>query len=117
MGCKDLILLLLSYPLQVSFINICASLGISSFPIWTIDWSHDDRLVAGAGEDLFVDVLDPHTGSSVYKIPTRGPSNCLTFNPKKALLCFACDEVSHPSNASRKSIHVIDLSTEDAPAR
>lgn len=62
------------------------------WPVRTISFSHDGKLIASASEDLCVSVAHVETGASVAKIPVSSPTFSISWHPKRYLLAYACDD-------------------------
>lgn len=62
------------------------------WPVRTISFSHDGKLIASASEDLCVSVAHVETGASVSKIPVSSPTFSIAWHPKRYLLAYACDD-------------------------
>jgi len=62
------------------------------WPVRTISFSHDGKLIAMASEDLCVSVAHVDTGASVAKIPVSSPTFSIAWHPKRYLLAYACDD-------------------------
>lgn len=62
------------------------------WPVRTISFSHDGRLLASASEDLCIDIGDTETGEKVADIAVEAATFTVAWNPKQYLLAFACDD-------------------------
>jgi len=62
------------------------------WPIRTLSFSHDGKLVASASEDLVIDLAHVETGQKVAEVPTDSPTFTVAWHPKKYLLAFACED-------------------------
>ena len=71
------------------------------WPVRTISFSHDGKLIASASEDLLIDICHVDSGSRVAKIPTETPTFTVAFHPKKYLLAYACDDKEHSGYGER----------------
>jgi THO complex subunit 3 len=71
------------------------------WPVRTISFSHDGKLIASASEDLLIDICHVETGARVGKIPTESPTFTVAFHPKKYLLAYACDDKDQSSYGDR----------------
>ncbi|XP_059612051.1 THO complex subunit 3 [Phlebotomus argentipes] len=62
------------------------------WPVRTISFSHDGRLLASASEDLLIDIGDTETGEKVADISVDAATFTVAWHPKQYLLAFACDD-------------------------
>lgn len=62
------------------------------WPVRTISFSHDGRLLASASEDLNIDIGDTETGEKIADISVEAATFTVAWNPKQYLLAFACDD-------------------------
>jgi len=62
------------------------------WPVRTLSFSHDGKLIASASEDLVVDIAHVETGELVYQIPVKASTFSVAWHPKRYLLAFACDD-------------------------
>lgn len=62
------------------------------WPVRTISFSHDGRLLASASEDLVIDVGEVETGEKVVDIPVEAATFTVAWHPSQYLLAFACDD-------------------------
>jgi THO complex subunit 3 len=62
------------------------------WPVRTISFSHDGRLIASASEDAFIDVADVETGEQVHAIASRVAMNSIAWHPSQLLLAYAGDD-------------------------
>lgn len=62
------------------------------WPVRTISFSHDGRLLASASEDLLIDIGDTETGEKVADIAVDAATFTVAWHPKQYLLAYACDD-------------------------
>ena len=62
------------------------------WPVRTISFSHDGKLLSSASEDLCVSIAHVETGASIAKIPVSSPTFSISWHPKRHLLAYACDD-------------------------
>lgn len=62
------------------------------WPVRTISFSYDGRLLASASEDLVIDVAEVETGCKVVDIPVEAATFTVAWHPKMYLLAYACDD-------------------------
>lgn len=62
------------------------------WPVRTISFSHDGRLLASASEDLIIDIGDTDTGEKVADIAVDAATFTVAWHPKQYLLAYACDD-------------------------
>lgn len=76
-------------------VNELACLRVFSrldWPVRTISFSHDGRLLASASEDLVIDIGDTETGEKVADIALDAATFTVAWHPKQYLLAYACDD-------------------------
>lgn len=64
-------------------------------PIRTVSYSHDNKYIAAASEDLFIDIANAKTGKCMGQIKTKEAINSIAFNPKELVLAYAGDTLVH----------------------
>ncbi|KAH8416712.1 hypothetical protein KR222_010733 [Zaprionus bogoriensis] len=62
------------------------------WPVRTISFSHDEKLIASASEDLVIDIAYTETGERVTDIHVDASTFTVAWHPKQYLLAYACDE-------------------------
>jgi THO complex subunit 3 len=62
------------------------------WPVRTISFSHDGKLLASASEDLMIDIASVDTGEKISEVPVEFPTFTVAWHPKRYLLAFACDD-------------------------
>ncbi|XP_063707357.1 THO complex subunit 3 [Culicoides brevitarsis] len=62
------------------------------WPVRTISFSHDGKLLASASEDLIIDIGHTETGEKIADIPVDAATFTVAWHPKQYLLAFACDD-------------------------
>ena len=62
------------------------------WPVRTISFSHDGKLLASASEDTVIDVAHVETGEKVTGVPVTNPTFTIAWHPKRYLLAYACDD-------------------------
>lgn len=62
------------------------------WPVRTISFSHDGRLLASASEDLIIDIGETETGEKVADISVDAATFTVAWHPKQYLLAYACDD-------------------------
>jgi len=62
------------------------------WPVRTISFSHDGKLLASASEDLFIDIGHVASGDHVATVPVSSSTFTIAWHPKRYLLAYACDE-------------------------
>lgn len=65
------------------------------WPIRSISFSSDSELLAVAGEDDRIDVINIQSGETEYKIDTKSPTNSLSWHPHKRILAYCSDMRDH----------------------
>uniref|UniRef100_T1IIV0 Uncharacterized protein n=1 Tax=Strigamia maritima TaxID=126957 RepID=T1IIV0_STRMM len=62
------------------------------WPVRTISFSHDGKMLASASEDLLIDIAEVETGEKITEIPVESPTFTVAWHPKRNILAFACDD-------------------------
>ncbi|PIK44139.1 hypothetical protein BSL78_18991 [Apostichopus japonicus] len=62
------------------------------WPVRTISFSYDGKLLASASEDLMIDIAYVESGEKVAEVKCETPTFTVAWHPKKHLLAFACDD-------------------------
>lgn len=62
------------------------------WPVRTISFSHDGRMLASASEDLFIDISAVETGERIAEVACTAPTFTVAWHPSEYLLAFACDD-------------------------
>ncbi|XP_070539873.1 THO complex subunit 3-like [Ptychodera flava] len=62
------------------------------WPVRTLSFSHDGKMLASASEDLVIDIADVATGEKITEVQCESPTFTVAWHPKKNLLAFACDD-------------------------
>jgi len=62
------------------------------WPVRTLSFSSDGRMLASASEDHFIDVSCVETGEKIHEIPCDAPTFTVAWHPKYKLLAYACDD-------------------------
>lgn len=62
------------------------------WPVRTVSFSHDSKLLASASEDHFIDIACIETGERVCDIKLESATFSIAFHPKQYLLAYACDD-------------------------
>ncbi|XP_044538721.1 THO complex subunit 3-like [Gracilinanus agilis] len=62
------------------------------WPVRTLSFSHDGKMIASASEDHFIDIAEVETGNKVWDIQCQSPTFTVAWHPKFPLLAFACDD-------------------------
>ncbi|KAH0507779.1 THO complex subunit 3 [Microtus ochrogaster] len=91
-GCTNI----LSYPelKPVKSINAHPSTCIDiklDWPVRTLSFSHDGKLLASASEDLFNDIAEVETGEKLWEMQCESPTFTVVWHPKIPMLEFAFD--------------------------
>ncbi|CAG2189595.1 THOC3 [Mytilus edulis] len=62
------------------------------WPVRTLSFSHDGKMLASASEDLVIDISDVETGEKVTEVTCETPTFTVAWHPKRYLLAYACDD-------------------------
>lgn len=76
-------------------VNELACLHTSSrldWPIRSVSFSYDGKLLASASEDLFIDIGHVETGEHISNVSCTSSTFTIAWHPKRYLLAYACDE-------------------------
>ncbi|XP_077287861.1 THO complex 3 homolog tex [Arctopsyche grandis] len=76
-------------------VNELACLRVFSrldWPVRTLSFSFDGRLLASASEDLIIDIGDTETGQKIADIPVQAATFTVAWHPSLYLLAYACDD-------------------------
>ncbi|CAD5121595.1 DgyrCDS10092 [Dimorphilus gyrociliatus] len=63
-----------------------------SWPVRSLSFSHDGKLLASASEDHFIDIAEIPSGEKVTQIKCENSTFTLKWHPKEYLLAYACDD-------------------------
>lgn len=64
------------------------------WPVRSISFSHDAKLIASGSEDHIIDIGVVSSGEKVRQIPVEASVFTLAWHPRQYLLAYACDEQS-----------------------
>ncbi|XP_067656853.1 THO complex subunit 3-like [Haliotis asinina] len=62
------------------------------WPVRTLSFSCDGKMLASASEDLVIDIAYVETAEKLAEIPCETPTFTVAWHPKRHLLAFACDD-------------------------
>ncbi|XP_002734008.1 THO complex subunit 3-like [Saccoglossus kowalevskii] len=62
------------------------------WPVRTLSFSHDGKMLASASEDLVIDIAYVETGEKITDVQCESPTFTVAWHPKRPLLAFACDD-------------------------
>lgn len=62
------------------------------WPVRTISFSYDGKLLASASEDLLIDIAHTETGEKISDIAVDAATFTVAWHPKQYLLAYACDD-------------------------
>lgn len=62
------------------------------WPVRTLSFSFDGKLLASASEDLLIDISMVETGQKICDVSCTSPTFTVAWHPKAYLLAFACDD-------------------------
>ncbi|XP_063389363.1 THO complex subunit 3 [Cydia fagiglandana] len=66
------------------------------WPVRTLSFSFDGRLLASASEDHVIDIGDTETGEKVAEIPVSAATFTVSWHPSRYLAAFACEDKEPP---------------------
>jgi len=62
------------------------------WPVRTISFSYDGKMLASASEDLVIDIGYVETGEKIKDITVEAPTFTVAWHPKRHILAYACDD-------------------------
>uniref|UniRef100_A0A8W8IJ87 THO complex subunit 3 n=1 Tax=Magallana gigas TaxID=29159 RepID=A0A8W8IJ87_MAGGI len=62
------------------------------WPVRTLSFSHDGKMLASASEDLIIDIAEVDSGEKVTEITCEAPTFTVAWHPRRPLLAYACDD-------------------------
>lgn len=68
------------------------SLSRLEWPIRTLSFSQDGKMLASASEDHFIDIANVETGEKIYQVACDASTFSVAWHPKYKLLAYACDD-------------------------
>lgn len=68
----------------------------------SVGFSFDGAYIAGASEDMYIDIADAKTGEQAYKLVTNAAMNALAWHPSKYVLAFAGDTPKERTSRERE---------------
>lgn len=85
------------------------------WPVCTLSFSYDGKLLASGSEDLFIDVAMVETGEKVCEIPCTTRTFTVAWHPSEYLLAFACDDKDkHDRDAGTIKLYGLPNSTSSS---
>ncbi|CAG4973506.1 THO complex subunit 3 [Colias croceus] len=66
------------------------------WPVRTLSFSFDGRLLASASEDHIIDIGDTETGEKVAEIPVQAATFTVAWHPSRYLIAYACEDKEPP---------------------
>uniref|UniRef100_F6U8Y9 THO complex subunit 3 n=1 Tax=Xenopus tropicalis TaxID=8364 RepID=F6U8Y9_XENTR len=84
------------------------------WPVRTLSFSYDGKMLASASEDHFIDIAHVETGERICEVQCESPTFTVAWHPKKYLLAFACDDKDGKYDNSREAgtVKLFGLSNE-----
>uniref|UniRef100_A0A7N4V5H4 Anaphase-promoting complex subunit 4-like WD40 domain-containing protein n=1 Tax=Sarcophilus harrisii TaxID=9305 RepID=A0A7N4V5H4_SARHA len=73
------------------------------WPVTSLSFSHDGKMLASASEDLFIDIAEVETGERIWEIQCQSSTFSVAWHPKFPLLAFACDDKENLPEACRET--------------
>uniref|UniRef100_A0A4W3JXN7 THO complex 3 n=1 Tax=Callorhinchus milii TaxID=7868 RepID=A0A4W3JXN7_CALMI len=73
------------------------------WPVRTLSFSHDGKMLASASEDHFIDIAEVETGEKLWEVQCDSPTFTVAWHPKRPLLAFACDDKDGKYDSSREA--------------
>ncbi|KAK2106965.1 THO complex subunit 3 [Saguinus oedipus] len=73
------------------------------WPVRTLSFSHNGKMLASASEDHFIDMAEVETGDKLWEVQCESPTFTMAWHPKRPLLAFACDDKNGKYDSSREA--------------
>uniref|UniRef100_A0A670JZW0 Anaphase-promoting complex subunit 4-like WD40 domain-containing protein n=1 Tax=Podarcis muralis TaxID=64176 RepID=A0A670JZW0_PODMU len=73
------------------------------WPVRTLSFSHDGKMLASASEDHFIDIAEVETGEKLWEVQCESSTFTVAWHPKRPLLAFACDDKDGKYDSSREA--------------
>ncbi|XP_036595693.1 THO complex subunit 3-like [Trichosurus vulpecula] len=73
------------------------------WPVTTLSFSHDGKMIASASEDHFIDIAEVETGDKIWEIKCQSPTFTVAWHPKLPLLAFASDDKKGTPEAQQEA--------------
>ncbi|XP_065317899.1 THO complex subunit 3-like [Gordionus sp. m RMFG-2023] len=70
-------------------LNVIARL---EWPIRSVSFSYDGKILASASEDLIIDLANVPTGEKLGEVKCRASTFTIAWHPSKYILAYACDD-------------------------
>ncbi|XP_040571868.1 THO complex subunit 3 [Lepeophtheirus salmonis] len=83
------------------------------WPVRTISFSYDGKLLASASEDLQIDVGHVESGNKVCDVSVTSPTFTIAWHPKRYLLAYACDDKDKYDHRDAGSLKVWGFPSDD----
>ncbi|RXM95107.1 THO complex subunit 3 [Acipenser ruthenus] len=87
------------------------------WPVRTLSFSHDGKMLASASEDHFIDIAEVETGEKLWEVQCESPTFTVAWHPKKPLLAYACDDKDgkYDSNREAGTVKLFGLPNDSYP--
>ncbi|KAM9835666.1 THO complex subunit 3 [Syngnathus typhle] len=72
------------------------------WPVRTLSFSHDGKMLASASEDHFIDIAEVETGAKLWEVQCS-PTFTVAWHPKRHLLAYSCDDKDDKYDNSREA--------------
>ncbi|XP_013406023.1 THO complex subunit 3 [Lingula anatina] len=82
------------------------------WPIRTMSFSHDGKILASASEDLVIDIGNVETGEKITEVPCEYPTFTIAWHPKRHLLAFACDDKEKYNDRDAGTVKLFGLPSD-----
>uniref|UniRef100_A0A8C2ZZU2 THO complex subunit 3 n=2 Tax=Cyclopterus lumpus TaxID=8103 RepID=A0A8C2ZZU2_CYCLU len=73
------------------------------WPVRTLSFSHDGKMLASASEDHFIDIAEVETGEKLWEVQCDSPTFTVAWHPKRPLLAYACDDKEGKYDSNREA--------------
>ncbi|XP_018407900.1 PREDICTED: THO complex subunit 3 [Nanorana parkeri] len=73
------------------------------WPVRTLSFSFDGKMLASASEDHFIDIAHVETGEKLCEVQCESPTFTVAWHPKRYVLAFACDDKDGKYDSSREA--------------
>jgi len=79
------------------------------WPIRTISFNQDGKMLASASEDHFIDIANVENGEKIFQVSCDSPTFTVAWHPKFKLLAYACDDKEKYSSRDTGTVKLFGL--------
>ncbi|XP_007638819.1 THO complex subunit 3-like [Cricetulus griseus] len=73
------------------------------WPVRTLSFSHNGKMLASASEDHFIDVAEVETEDKLWEVQRESLTFTVVWHPKRPLLAFACNDKDGKYDSSQET--------------